>query len=367
MVSPALDRPVDRTQGASEAPEAPLLSDYLETIEILQEEVARLERELQERDAGLHESAAVADNAVPEEPRSAAEEEAAAAHAEQVQRLKSELAERDQTIVLLLDELDRVEETQRANRAEWDQLTGWVAELEHRVEGQDCEAMLRLESRLAAQQQKAEALERKAEQDARAWETQRRMYQGEITQLQTALDQVTAAAGAGAGASSEQAGAGDAVDSGVVEALQAENSRLRAAWQELVERTAAVEDSQSAEAKLAESQRECVELRRRIEQIEDDRKREQLEHEAKAAELHARISQAPQTQAQAQTQTQTQEAPGEKKADGQPRERDLDLRIRALREHLQEIEERERSEREERRQKNLIVRLSRLWSRTGPR
>ena len=47
-----------------------------------------------------------------------------------------------------------------------------------------------------------------------------------------------------------------------------------------------------------------------------------------------------------------------------PRERDERLRFQALRQHLLDIHQREE---QERKQKQLIPRLSRLWSRTGPR
>ena len=88
----------------------------------------------------------------------------AAGEPEEVERLKAELAGRDETILLLLDELSRVEEAQAASRAEWEQLTGWVAELEHRVEGQDGDAVHRLENELADQQQKS----RRAPDEVRA-------------------------------------------------------------------------------------------------------------------------------------------------------------------------------------------------------
>ena len=146
------------------------------------------------------------------------------------------MAGRDETIRLLLDELSRVEEAQAATRSEWEHLAGWVAELEHRVEGQDGDALHQLENRLAAQQQKADALQVKSEQDRRAWEAQRQIYQEEIARLQGTLDQVAKSPEA-PGADDGRVTQGPGPDASVVEALQAENLRLRAAWQELVERT----------------------------------------------------------------------------------------------------------------------------------
>ena len=234
MVSPGLNGSIDCGRSMSEGSEISL-SDYLETIEILQEEVARLEQELQLRDARSQESMLDDIAAKQEEQaRVAATEETAIAQDGEFERLKSELADRDETIVLLLDELERVDEAQRASKAEWEQLTGWVAELEHRVEGQDGDAVLRLEHQLATLQQKAEGLERKSEQDRRGWEAQRQIYQQEITQLQGALDQLTESARA-SGSPDDRDAVASAVDPNVVEALQAENTRLRAAWQELVD------------------------------------------------------------------------------------------------------------------------------------
>ena len=74
------------------------------------------------------------------------------------------------------------------------------------------------------------------------------------------------------------------------------------------------------------------------------------------AELQARLSQASLTHAQG--------PPPERAPEGISPERDIELRVRALRQHLLEVDQREK---EERRQKHLVSRLSRLWSRTGPR
>ena len=142
--------------------------DYMEMIALLQEEVARLEQELRGRDERPPETSSDGAASDPEGTDAvAAAEEAAAARAE-IERLESELAGREETIGLLLDQLSRVEEAHAANRAEWEQLAGWLAELEQRVEGQDGDALLGLQERLAAQQQQADESRRKAEQDRRA-------------------------------------------------------------------------------------------------------------------------------------------------------------------------------------------------------
>jgi myosin heavy subunit len=332
-------------------------ADYQETIEILQEEIARLERELQLRDESREDAASHVDSSFDDKPETSDAADTHGGDPLEVERLQKELDGRDETIVLLLDELSRVDEAQKASRAEWEQLNGWVAELEDRVAGQDGSAAQQLQNELAAQRQKADALQLKSEQERRAWEAQRQVYQEEVTRLQASLDEVSVSNTAPADVDSGTLSQG--VDPGVVEALQAENLRLRAAWQELVERASAAEHSEALEAKLAETLNERQQLRRKLEQVDDERKRERLEHEATVAELRSRQSEL--------SQSPSQDVVSETKPAGAASERDLDMRVRALRQHLQEIEERERMEREERRQKNLVVRLSRLWSRTSPR
>jgi uncharacterized small protein (DUF1192 family) len=249
------------------------MDDYLETITLLQEEVARLEQELQMRDESRRQTTSNDEAAFQDEAEAVGARENLAGKAEEVERIKAELASRDETISLLLDEVSRVEEAQAATRAEWEHLAEWVAALEQRVEGQDGDALHQVENRLAAQEQKADALK-----------------------------------------------------------------------------------AESVDARLAETLNERQQLRRQLEQVEDERKRERLEYEATVAELQARLAQAALIQPQAPRP--------DKKPEGISPELDIELRVRALRHHFQEVHEHEK---EERRQKQLISRLSRLWRRTGPR
>jgi hypothetical protein len=354
MVGPRLSNSFASEQSTGDACEAPI-SDYLETIAILQAEVARLEQELQFHNERQSEAPLYDEASFPDETEAARGLENVGGEPDQVAPFEAELVSRDETIRLLLDELSRVEEAQAATQSEWEHLAGWVTELEHRVEGQDREALLQFENRLAGEQQKVSALQVKSEQDRGAWEAQRRIYQEEITRLQEALDQIAKNAEA-PGTNEGRVTQGREADDNVVEALQAENLRLRAGWEELVERRAAADRSEALEAKLAETVNEHHQLRRQLEQIEDERKRERLLYEANAAELQARLSQA--------SLTQPHEPTLEKGPERVSAERDIELRVRALRQHLLEVDQREK---EERRQKQLINRLSRLWTRTGPR
>jgi len=125
------------------------IAEYRETIALLQEEIARLEQELQlgtERPwETVSRGVASAEDEVT--PSAASTSATAAAAQGEVERLKCELASRDETVALLLDQLGLLEESNAASRAEWEQLTEWVAELEQRVEGQDEKENRRLRGR----------------------------------------------------------------------------------------------------------------------------------------------------------------------------------------------------------------------------
>ena len=109
----------------------------------------------------------------------------------------------------------------------------------------------------------------------------------------------------------------------------------------LVERTAAADRSESLEAKLAETLNERHQLRRRLEQIQDEAKRERLEYETTVAELNARLSQASLIDSQGPTADNTPERISP--------ELEIELRIRALRQNLIEVDEREKEERHQKR------------------
>jgi hypothetical protein len=325
------------------------VADYVETIALLHNEVERLEQELQLRDESQRETTSPDRGTSQGDTEAASAVENGAASAFELERLQGELVSRDETIRLLLAELSRVEDAQEAARTEWEQLAAWVDEMEHRVEGQQGETRHDLANRLAAQEQKAESLEVKSERDRRDWEAQRQIYQVEIARLQSALEHAsTAEILAG---QTRQVSDDRGPDENTVEALRAENLRLRAAWEELVERTAAADRSESLEAKLAETLHEKHQLHHQFELIEEQSKRERLEHEVIVAELQARLSEASLTHMQA--------PPPENIPQEISPALEVDLKIRALRHQLVR-------ENEERRQKSLVSRLSRLLSRAGP-
>jgi hypothetical protein len=354
MVMPRLCDSRHGVESLDDRSEAPI-ADYLETIAILQDEVARLEQELQLNDHRQRETPSIDEASLHDEAAERSDREHIAAERAENERFQAELVSRDETIRLLMDELIRVEEAQAATRAEWEQLDAWVAELEHRVEGHDEIGIRELENRLAVEQSKVDSLQAKSERDRRAAEAQRQIYKAEIARLRETLDEVANSAKI-PGCLDGRVTEGSGPDANALEVLQAENLRLRAAWQELVERTSSVDRSQSLEVKLAETLNEQDQLRRQLEQVQDERKREHLEHQANVAELQSQLSQASLIQSAA--------PPQEKSPEGITPGQEIELRLRALRQHLLETDQ---LEKEERRQKRLVSRLSRLWSRTGPR
>jgi hypothetical protein len=324
------------------------IPEYLETIALLQEEIVRLEQVLQVAGAAPWETESTGFASAEDDfNRSGVSASAAVAHGE-FERLTCELASREETVALLLDQLSLLEEARTADRAEWEQLAKWVTELEQRVEVQDEHAFGRLQARRGDQQREAEELRTKVEQHHRTWEVQRQVYEGKIARLQEGLAQAQAFPRAVA----DDDGQSSAPVIDVVKDLQEENLRLTAR-QEIAERTAA-ESFDALHARLGEVQNERDEVRRQLEKVQDEQRRERLEYEATRAERRTRHAQASLVQP---------EAPQPVKA---PEDHPLetDMRIRALRQHLLEIHEREE---EERRQRSLTARLSRLWSRTSPR
>ena len=188
----------------------------------------------------------------PDEIESTAASEDVAVARAAIERLEAELASREETIGLLLDQLSRVEEAQASGRAEWEQLCGWLAELEERVEGHDGDALLQLQEQLAGQEQQAEELRKKAAQDRRAGEAQQRIHEGEIARLHAELAHARAAAPGDTDGDGEPAASGSVADSAVIEGLRSENLRLCAACEELTKRLD-TESAETWEARLAES------------------------------------------------------------------------------------------------------------------
>src|SRR5260370_6061896 len=100
MVRPRLNDSFNSEQSVSEGSEAPI-ADYLETIAILQEEVARLEQELQLHDERQRETTSNDEAWFHDEALAASSLENVAGEPEEVERFKAELVSREETIRLL--------------------------------------------------------------------------------------------------------------------------------------------------------------------------------------------------------------------------------------------------------------------------
>lgn len=290
---------------------APTAGDpYLDTVALLQEEVARLEAELRMRD----------DAAPSIEPRPASPADDAAER--RIEELTAQLAERDEAIGLLWDQLAALEEAQAARSAEWEQLHSWIEALEARVGDGETEGPRPDPDEW---RREAETLRDRLDTERKAWQVQRERLQGELAALRAGIDERAEADGDPAQA-----------------ALAEENRRLRDECRRLADAGSAAE--QAGATRERELRLELERLGKELEAARDDLRNEQLRHEAELAALRSEQAQAPGRLSA---------------ADLSPNER-----VRALREHFRDLQAREDQERRER---QLSARIARLWQRTGAR
>ncbi len=288
-------------------------ADYLDTVALLQDEIARLEDELRRRD-----EEAVGPS--PEPPAAVVDGEADAKLGE----LAALLADRDETIGLLCDQLAAIEEVGAARTAEWEQLDGWVRQLEERIDRDGQRPAADVEAA-----REAEALRDRLESQERAWGAERARLDQEIAWLRARQAEAAARAG-----DHDRA------------AVEAENQRLRDECLRLAALEVAAAEAEALRERSRELQEQCDQARRDLDLARDDLARERVEREAELAALRASLASAKAIEPAA------------------PAASTADERIRALRLHLREIHEREAKEREER---QLVNRLSRLWRRPAPR
>jgi hypothetical protein len=107
--------------------------EYQDTVVLLQDEIARLEEELRQRDEAPMGDSIGADFDLAQ----GAGDQVTAADSARLAELMTDLARRDETIALLLEEIRLVEEAEAAGRAEWEQLNQWVGQVEQRVDSRD--------------------------------------------------------------------------------------------------------------------------------------------------------------------------------------------------------------------------------------
>lgn len=292
--------------------------EYHDTIALLHEEIARLEEELRLRDEGRDEAGATLPIGLP------ADETAGP----RIEALTTDLAIRDETIDLLVEQVRLLEESSAADRDEWEQLHRWVEEVERRVEGRDQQGEdLSLE--VEALRRQAEAQRQAAADERRGWNVQRKALENEGKDLRKRLAEATGPAGEGA----------------ALVALEAENRRLRHTCHELALAASDATECDLLGRQLLATRTELDGARREIRRLTDDRERGRIEHESALASLRSELSR------------DLRKRPEEEE------EASPDDRIRALRAHLNEIH---RKEQDDRSQRRLSARLSRLWNRSGP-
>jgi len=321
--------------------------EYLETIALLQEEILRLESELLAREPATSSTLEFA-RKVEEEAQ-----QTSRSNHQEIDQLRTELTIREETINLLLEQLRLVEEAEAASRAEWEQLSHWVAEVEQRVERQAEAGTGRQIEELANQQRQIDEYRSQLERERATWSQDRRALEQEVHRLESLLASATRESG------------NPSADAEALAVLEAENKLLAKRYAEL-EETSSAEIGTLREA--AESaRRELEETRRQRDQIQDERDRERREYEIAVASLRTHASRAS-LAAGEHTATATSTANASSAATEAPRSTDIstaleaDLRIRAFRQHLKEIHSHET---ETRNRNRLSARLSRLWNRTA--
>jgi hypothetical protein len=330
----------EMTTSASQDERCDADAEYLETIALLQEEIARLENELLARDDSCQGTVTIGrssdDEVVPGDSSAAPE----------LERLTAELASREETIGLLLDQIRLIEEAESSSRAEWEQLAQWVAEVEERVDRQEQQESGGQEEAIATARRQADEARAVLERERKGWVEKRRELEKQIEELQAVLARQTRVG---------SAPGGDAARA--VAILEAENLRLRQSCTVLEEACRA--ELQTLGERLEVAQRELEESRRAHNAVQDERARERREFEIAVASFRSQA-------ARASVAAHEATAPGGPAAptgEGSS-PLDADMRIRAFRQHLKEIHTHEA---EARSSKRLGARLSRLWGKTVPK
>lgn len=288
----------------------------VDTVALLQEEIARLECELRLRD----ELESVDFARSP----STGEAEGTEARDRRISELVTEVAEREKTIEALWEQVGILEAAEISTRNEWERLNRWVEELEQRVDrngGNDPDVTSKLEASL----REIDELRQEFARDRHTWATRRRALEEETASLQKRLEK-----------SAQQRGPDDAQV-----ALERENRRLRQECHRLAAAEAMAASAEDFRGQLNLSRKELEEVRREVSLLRAQLDSQRIEHEAELAAV--------------QSQSLRERSVN---SDGLT----LNERMRALREHLSELHDQEE---EERRQRRLSTRISRLWTRTA--
>jgi hypothetical protein len=301
-----------------------------ETVALLLDEIARLESELRARDEADQLETRSEPIAVPAASDAGLDR--------RIEELTADLAGRDETIIVLLEQADLFEQAAIAQRAEWDQLHQWVQEVEQRVEGKNSRES-DLETELQVERRRGESQRQSFEVERKAAESRRHSLEREIEDLRGKLSRQQR------GMSSE----------GIVEELERENQWLRDACARLEAAACAANAVGPLTERLDSSLRELDEVKKTFRLLSDEQRREKNEYEAELSAMRSRFASESAQKKAAQEQTALEERQGSAI--------EADERIRAFREHLRELH---KNETEQRAGRSLASRLSRLWRSTGP-
>ncbi|MFO0909559.1 MAG: hypothetical protein U0794_14590 [Isosphaeraceae bacterium] len=296
-----------------------------ETISLLLDEISRLEAELRAREESL------LNDASWQEPAPAAPEVDALKAT--IEELNAEIARRDESIDLLLEETRLFEEAAAAQRAELEQVTRWVEEVEQRIAERDSSTP-ELAGQLDAERRANEELRHRIDTDRRAWESQKNRLEQELQALRARP-------------------VFDEQESPALRALEHEYDRLREAYVELEAAASAAVEIEPLRERLAVVQDENEALRNQLRQEKEARARERGEFDVALAMANAQTTRAAQQRA---VEVEEPAAPARDPS------LDPDERIRAFRQHLQELHQREA---EERAKRGLTARISRIWRHTS--
>lgn len=299
-----------------------------ETIALLHDEIARLEAEISARD-----EAQVADDLTTTWDALHGYEDLEPFRA-RIEALGIELAAKEETIELLLEQSRFYEDCAAVQRAEWDELQRWVDEVERRF-GSGERDENRHQEELDAERRRAEAIRSHADSGRKAWEIQRRGLEQEISRLRSNIPAATGTA---------------ALDPAFV-ALENEVRGLRERCEELEAETGKNPELGSLRQKLAETLARFDESEVAHRRAGDEWAREKNELVAALAASRGEVAREAQRAAPSEAE---QLDPAARSAAVE-----ADERIRAFRQHLQELHVREANERASR--GGLSARLSRLW------
>lgn len=319
-------------------------SDYKDTFTLLQEEIARLESELRLRDE-------TAQRELEHPPID--DSETVRRLDARITELQDELASREDTIAFLLDQLVAIEQSTTAERAEWEQLSQWVNRIEERVDSKERDSDSLLSDLEAARAELANR-EQFIKSEQRAWDAQRLAWTREVEELRSQITNLALQSTAHSQRSTNEA---DETDTTVLRVMEEENRRLRQTCFELTKAVASTAelDELRAEAELLRGQLKTAQEEAR--KLSDEGQRVKLEHETAIAAIKTQKAR------EAVVTVDTDLNPKSSLLATTVSDVSIDERIRAFRQHLQEVHQREEDERTH---TSLTTKLSKLWHKSRP-